>query len=89
MGRSISNITPALLRQLHIPATYYDRRLNRHYEVYVRDGKLYESEFETGAAGKDTFRDTHQLKWIVGAGANVYGGIVKRNNYLFEEPLAL
>jgi Tetratricopeptide repeat len=88
MGRSMSNITPALLRQLHLPATFYDQRMNRHYDVYARDGKLYQSEYETDAGGKEIFRATHQVRWTVGSGA-VTGGVVQRGDYLFEAPLTL
>ena len=89
MGRSISSITPSLLKSLSIPAAYYDQRLNRHYEVYVRNGKLYQNESEMDGNGNQIFRDEHQLQWIIGSGANVFGGIVKRDSYLFEAPLAL
>ncbi len=37
MGRSMSEITPALLEQLHIPTRFYDQKLNRHYEAYSRE----------------------------------------------------
>jgi hypothetical protein len=89
MGRSMSEITPALLEQLHIPAKYFDQKLNRHYEVYARDGKLYQSEFEVDPSGKEKFRDTHQIHWVVGSGANSIGGIARRDDYLFEAPLTL
>jgi hypothetical protein len=89
MGLSISKITPSLMERLHLPASYYDQRLNRQYDVYVQDGKLYQSESATDANGKEMFRDQHEVHWIVGSGANVLGAIVKRDSYLFEAPLAL
>ena len=75
--------------QLHIPAKFYDQKLDRHYEVYSRDGKLYQSEFALDPTGKESFRDTHQIQWLVGSGANSIGGIVRRDHYLFEAPLTL
>lgn len=89
MGRSMSEVTPALLQQLHIPAKFYDHNLDRHYETYARDGKLYQSEFALGPSGKEKFRDTHQIQWLVGSGANSIGGIIRRDDYLFEAPLTL
>ena len=89
MGRSMSEITPALLEQLHIPAKFYDQKLDRHYEVYSRDGKLYQSEFALDPTGRESFRDTHQIQWLVGSGANSIGGIIRRDDYLFEAPLTL
>ena len=88
MGRSMSSITPALLRQLPVSASVFDSRLNRHFEVFTRDGSLYQSEYETGADGKEVFRATHQIEWIIGSGANGMGAIVPRRDYLFEAPLS-
>ncbi|MGB8478367.1 MAG: tetratricopeptide repeat protein [Acidobacteriaceae bacterium] len=88
MGRSISTVAPSILRKLNLPAAYYDPRLNRHYEVYTQSGNLYQSQFQLNGEGKEVFRDTHRIQWIVGAGANVFGAIIQRGDYLFEAPLA-
>ncbi|WP_263357958.1 tetratricopeptide repeat protein [Acidicapsa ligni] len=93
MGKSmvaISSIelTPALLQAMHLPATYDDTKLNRHFSAYTQDGKLYQSEFETDAAGKDVFRDTRQLGWKIGAGENGFGMLTERDGYLFQAPLS-
>jgi hypothetical protein len=88
MGRSISAVTPSLLKRLNLPAEYYDKKLDRHYEVNLRDGNLFQSESATDASGNQIFRDERQLQWIIGSGENVLGGIVSRDNYLFEAPLA-
>jgi hypothetical protein len=93
MGRSMTEIataeiTPALLEAMHLPATYEDAKLNRHFSVYAQNGKLYQSEFETDTAGKDVFRDTHQLKWKIGAGENGFGLLTDRDGYLFQAPLS-
>ncbi len=89
MGRSISSVSPALLQKLHLPAVYSNQRLDRHFDVTVRDGKLYESEFALDGSGTEIFREEHQLEWIVGSGANGIGAIVRRGDYLFEAPLTL
>jgi hypothetical protein len=87
MGRSMSDITPALLQKLHLPGSFVDQKLNRRYDVYAQSGKVYESEYETDGEGKEVFRDTHQLQWMIGSGTNAFGGIVQRRDYLFEAPL--
>ena len=87
MGRSMSAANAAL-KQFPISASVFDQRLNRHFELYERDGALYQSEFETGADGKEVFRDTRKLEWIIGAGANGFGAIVRREDFLFEAPLS-
>ena len=89
MARSMSEITPALLEKIPTSASIFDPKLNRHFEIYVRDGSLYQSEYETAANGKDVFRATHKVEWIIGTGANGSGAIVKRDEYLFEAPLSL
>jgi hypothetical protein len=92
MGRSMSSmssVSPALLQNLHVPAVFSNQRLDRHYNVTPRDGKLYESEYALDGSGRDIFREEHQLEWIVGSGANGIGAIVRRGDYLFEAPLTL
>ena len=73
MARSMSEITPALLEKIPTSASIFDPKLNRHFEIYVRDGSLYQSEYETAANGKDVFRATHKVAWIIGSGANGSG----------------
>ena len=87
MGRSMSEITPSLVEKLG-HAQIFDSKLNRHFEVFARDGSLYQSEFATDQKGSDVFRDTHKLQWIIGSGANGSGAIVQRDDFLFEAPLS-
>lgn len=88
MGRSMSAISPKLLDKFPNSAHIFDAKLNRHFEVSVRDGSLYQTDYETGADGKEVFRDTQKVEWIIGAGANGFGAIVKRGDLLFEGPLS-
>jgi hypothetical protein len=87
MGRSMAPVTPAVLKQLPNSASIFDERLNRHFSVFARDGQLYQSEWETGADGKDVFREMERVVWLLGAGANAIGGITEREGRLFEAPL--
>jgi hypothetical protein len=88
MGRSMSLVTPAFLEHTARPASYFNEKLNRHFEVYSLEGKLYQSEWGTDADGKESFRTAHQIEWIIGAGANGLGGIVQKDKYLFQAPLS-
>lgn len=88
MGRSLTPVTPELLHRLPPPGSYDNRELDRRFETFARDGKLYQSEYQTGADGKEIFRDTQQVQWVIGAGANGFGGLVERGEYLFEAPLS-
>jgi hypothetical protein len=92
MGRSMSSVSsvpPALLQDLHVPAVYSNPRLDRHFDVTARDGKLYESEYALDGSGDTIFRDEHQLEWTIGSGANGIGAIIRRGDYLFAAPLTL
>jgi hypothetical protein len=88
MGRSMSEIAPTLLEKIPTSASIFDSKLNRHFEIFARDGNLYQSEYETAADGKEVFRDTRKLEWRIGSGANGSGAIVKDGDYLFEAPLS-
>jgi hypothetical protein len=88
MGRSMSEITPALLERIPTSDSIFDPRRNRHFEIFARDNNLYQSEYETTADGKDVFRETRKLEWIIGSGANGSGAIVKQDEFLFEAPLS-
>ena len=88
MGRSMAEITPALLDEIPTSATIFDSKLNRHYEIYTREGSLYQSEYASTPDGKDIFRKTCKLEWLIGSGANGRGAIVKQGDYLFEAPLS-
>src|ERR1700756_5675581 len=70
MGRSMLEITPALLKKIPTSAKIFDPKLNRHFEVFARNGSLYQSEYETTAGGTDVFRDMRKLEWIIGSGTN-------------------
>lgn len=88
MGRSISEANASFLAGIPTSASIFDRRLNRHFETYESSGNLYQSEYETTIDGKEVFRDTHKIDWVIGAGANGFGAITRRGNYLFEAPLS-
>src|SRR5580704_15813049 len=88
MGRSMSEITPALLEKMTTADSIFNSKLNRHFEIFARDGNLYQSEYEMAANGKEVFRDTRKVEWIIGSGANGSGAIVKQGDYLFEAPLS-
>ncbi len=88
MGRSLTAVTPGVLQSLRLPATLYNQSTDRHFDIFARQGKLLLSEYQVGAGGKDVFRDTQTISWILGAGYNGLGGVVQRGNYLFEAPLS-
>jgi hypothetical protein len=86
MGRSLSLVTPAFLQSISFPAHTVNQRTDRRFDIYVQDGKLYQSEYQTAANGTEIFRDTREVEWIIGAGTNGFGAIVRRDDYLFQAP---
>jgi predicted CXXCH cytochrome family protein len=84
----MSAITPDLLRTFPTESSLYEEKLDRHFEVHVQDGKLYQGELQTKPDQQLVFRDTRELKWILGSGANGFGGIVQKDGYLFQAPLS-
>ena len=88
MGRSMVKANTSLLKEIPASASLFDQRLNRHFELNTRQGDLYQTEFELSADGKDVFRKSQKVEWIIGAGANAFGAIVQTGDYLFEAPLS-
>ncbi len=87
MGRSMSLVTPSSLK--NIPSgSHFNERLNRKFEAFSLDGKLFQSESGVGTDDKESFRDVHQLEWIIGAGVNGFGAITRRDGFLFQAPLS-
>ena len=88
MGRSMSEITPTLLEKIPTAASVVDDRIHRHFDVRADDGKLLQSEYEIGKDGNEVFRETHPVDWIIGSGANGFGVLIRRGEFIFEAPLS-
>lgn len=88
MGRSLTDTNLAHAANLPLPGSYYNSTLDRHFEIFARNGKLFQSEYQTDAGGAEIFRSTQEVRWIVGAGANGYSALVQQGDYLMEAPLS-
>lgn len=88
MGRSMSQVTLSLLEKIPTSVAFFEKALNRNFQVRRQGADLYQSEFQTSPDGKEVFRDTQKIEWIVGSGANGFTCVVRRGNYLFEAPLS-
>lgn len=92
MGRSLTPITPEFLETLPLGSpektSLFDAKLNHRFKAYALNGKLIESDSETGENGQEVFRSTHEMGWIVGTGENGFGALLRRGNYLFQGPLS-
>ncbi|WP_263355966.1 hypothetical protein [Acidicapsa ligni] len=92
MGRSLTPVTPDFIRTLPTSQPVYNQALDRWYQSFAKDGKLYQSEYQlqtTGPdAGKEVFRNTHSIEWIIGTNTNGLGGLITHDGYLFQAPLS-
>ncbi len=70
------------------PVDVYSEKVKRHYQVFARDSKVYQSEYGLDEQGKEVFRHTEELAYMVGSGVNGDTPVVRRGNYLFEAPLS-
>ena len=87
MGHSMTRFSPTETNHLPVSGSFYSPDIDRHYDVSSRNGKLFQTEYATSADGAEIFRNTQEVKWIVGAGANGYSALVQQGQYLFEAPL--
>src|SRR5947208_3579941 len=88
MGRSMTRVTPGLLANLVTSGSSYDEKLNQHFEVFAREGKLFQSQYAMGAGGNEVFRETHEIQWIIGSASNGFAGVTTNGTYLFQGPLS-
>src|SRR5260221_7069888 len=51
MGRSMTRVTPELLANLVTSGSSYDEKLNQHFEVFAREGKLFQSQYAMEVGG--------------------------------------
>lgn len=88
MGRSMSTVTEDWLKRNRTSGSVEDANNNLKFDVHAQDGKLFQSEYEVGSDGQEAFRDTRQLEWIIGAGENGFGALLRSGDYLFQAPLS-
>ena len=82
MGRSMTPAAPWHSPTLSVPAQFTNDKLDRRFDVFTRDGKLYESEYAVAADSSEVFRDTRPIAWLIGAGINGFGPVVEQDHYL-------
>src|SRR5262245_50621244 len=88
MGRSMSSVNPGWLNSHEASGSIADTTNHLKFEVSAADGKLFQSQYELGADGQEILRDRHEISWIIGAGQNGFGGLIRKGDYLFQAPLS-
>jgi Doubled CXXCH motif (Paired_CXXCH_1)/Cytochrome c554 and c-prime len=89
MGRSMSLASdPSQLSRLPAPVTVLQQNLKRHYTAFRQGLDLYQSQYGLDESGKEIFRSTHKLEYVIGSGANGQSYVVRRGDALFQAPLS-
>ena len=89
MGNSM--FAPAKLLDLgwlSQPVDFFNQRHNRHYRIFSRGPRVFQSEYQIDASGQDVFRHTEELSYVIGTGVNGATPIVRRGNYFFQAPIS-
>lgn len=89
MGRSMSRPnSPTEIPRPTAPVTIHNTTFNRYYQIFSEDHALYQSVYALGPGGKEIFRDSQRISYILGAGENGAGYVVEARHRLFEAPLS-
>ncbi len=89
MGRSMALPSdPEQLARVPSPVTVQAKRFDTTFEILRKGSDLYQSEYQVDAQGREVFRTTQKIAYVIGAGENGVGYVVRRGNYLFEAPLS-
>ncbi len=70
------------------PDTVHEPSLDRYFQAFAQGGDLYQTEYQLSPDGKDVFRETQKIAYVVGGGQTGYGYLVAKGQYLFEAPLS-
>jgi hypothetical protein len=88
MGRSMLPADDSSVAGLPAPVTVFDQDLSQYFQILRKDGHWYQSQYALDGAGKELFRQTYKMDYVIGAGDNGLGFLIKRGSYLFEAPLS-
>lgn len=89
MGRSMSLASaPLRLEKVSAPSTVFQAATGRHFQIYREGSHFYQAQFELDGAGKEIYRITHRLEYVIGSGANGQSYVVRRDGALFQAPLS-
>jgi hypothetical protein len=88
MGRSVSIPSAEDLRELAKPVSIVNKKLNRTYSVYARDGKIFHQESESDAKGRVVFSETHEIAYTVGTGDVGKSYLVAKGDSFFVSPIS-
>jgi hypothetical protein len=77
----------AMAAALPVPATIYDKDSNQYFSVMSKEGQLFQSEYSLDDSGKEQYKQTKRVDYVIGAGEAGFGFLIQLDHYLFEAPL--
>ena len=84
----MSSVSAEWLKNHPTSGSVEDPNNNLKFDAHAADGKLFQSEYQLGLDGQQVFRDTRKIEWIIGAGQNGFGGLLRIGDYVFQAPLS-
>lgn len=89
MGQSMSLPSdPSQLAKVSSPVSVFDKKADRHFEVYRQGSDIYQTEYALDTAGKEVFRRTEKLDLVVGSGIVGWTYVIEKGHFLFQAPLS-
>ncbi len=89
MGHSMSlGEDVSSFNQAPIPFTVFDNAAGEYFEVSRDKGALVQTQYSLDRNGKQIFRQSWKLAYVIGSGENGVGFLIQRDGYLFEAPLS-
>jgi len=79
---------PSQLSRLPKAVTIFQQNIKRHFASFRQGSDLYQSQHELDESGKEIFRNTHKLEYVIGSGSNGQSYVVRRGESLFQAPLS-
>ena len=76
------------LKRLPTPVTVFDQEQNRYFQVFSQGADIFQSEFALDSEGRERYKQTEKIAYVMGAGSQGIAHILQKGNYLFEAPLS-
>jgi len=89
MGRSMAPASePQSLARVPAPVTIFDPQRKSYFQVFSQGSDIYQSEYAMSLEGQEQYRQTEKISYVIGAGSQGTGHILRRGDYLFQAPLS-
>lgn len=89
MGRSMSTASESRsIERVQTPVSIFDSKQKSTFQVFRQGDDIYQSEYALNSDGRERYRQTEKMVYVIGAGSQGIGHIFQRGDYLFQAPLS-